>query len=249
MRLLLVNANTSQLVTDKVVAQARASAGPGTEIVAVTGNFGARIIGSRTENAIGAHATLALAAQHAGNCDAVVIAVSYDTGLLAARELLPLPVVGMTEAALLTACMLGGRIGVITFGRRVRPLYEELVAGYGLASRIAGWRTLESDAAYAAGAHDELDRLIVASALDLVEHDLAETVVLTGAVMAGVPVRLQPEVPVPLLDCVACGVQQAQLLVRLGQPKPRSGSYAPPGARELVGVDAAIAALFTAAAP
>ena len=247
MRILIVNANTSQVVTDKVAAQARASASPGTEIVAVTGTFGGRVIGTRAEHAIGEHSTIALVSQHAPGCDAVVIGVSYDTGLRGARELLPVPVVGMTEAGLLTACMLGGRIGVISFGRRVLPLYHELVAAYGLTARIAGWRVLESTAAYQRGAHDELDRELIAAANDLVERDGAETVVLTGAVMAGVPARLQGEVPVPLIDCMACAVRQAELLVHLGHPKPRAGSYAAPAGRELVNVDAATAARFAAA--
>lgn len=241
MRLLVVNANTSDIVTEKVAAQARASASPGTEVVAVTGRFGARVIGTRTEQAIGEHSTVALVAEHAVGCDAVVIAVSYDTGLRAARELLAVPVVGMTEAGLLTACMLGGRIGVATFGRRVRPLYEELIAGYGLASRVAGWRTLESTAAYQRGAHDALDDELVRTANDLVERDGAETVLLTGAVMAGVPIRLQARVPVPLIDGIDCAVRQAELLARLNKPKPGVGSYAPPAPREVVSVDAAIA--------
>ncbi len=244
MRILVVNANTSDVVTEKVAAQARASASPGVEITAVTGTFGARVIGSRAEHAIGEHSTLALVAKHASGCDAVVIAVSYDTGLRAARELLPVPVVGMTEAGLLTACMLGGRIGIITFGRRVRPLYHELVTSYGLDARIAGWRTLESTAAYQRGTHDALDRELVDAAKGLVERDGAETVVLTGAVMAGVPARLQAQVPVPLIDCIACAVAQAELLHRLGCPKPAVGSYAPPAGRELIAVDAGIAAAF-----
>src|SRR5512137_1045322 len=98
MRILVVNANTSAIVTEKVAVEARASASPGTEIVAVTGTFGARVIGSRSEHAIGEHSTIALVACHGADCDAVVIAVSYDTGLRGARELLPIPVVGMTEA-------------------------------------------------------------------------------------------------------------------------------------------------------
>jgi len=247
MRLLVVNSNTSAIVTEKVTAEARAAAAPGTEIVAASGTFGARVIGTRAEHCIGEHSTIALVSRHAADCDAVVIAVSYDTGLRGARELLPVPVVGMTEAGLLTACMLGGRIGVITFGRRVLPLYHELVTSYGIAARIAGWRVLESTAAYARGAHEELDREIVATAHDLIERDLAETIVLTGAVMAGVPRRLQKDVPVPLVDCIACAVRQAELLVGLGLPKPRIGSYAPPAGRELVDVELAIAHCFAAA--
>jgi len=244
MRILVVNSNTSTIVTEKVAVEARASASPSTEIVAVTGTFGARVIGTRSEHAIAEHSTIALMARHSKGCDAAVIAVSYDTGLRGARELLSIPVVGMTEAGLLTACMLGGRIGVVAFGRRVLPLYQELVAGYGLTARIAGWRALESTAAYARGAHPDLDREIVAAASNLVERDLAEIIVLTGAVMAGVPRRLQQDIPVPVVDCIACGVRQAELLAGLGLPKPRAGSYAPPTGRELVDVDAAIAEAF-----
>lgn len=244
MRILLVNSNTSDVVTGKVAAAARAAASPATEIVAVTGTFGARVIGTRSEHAIAEHSTIALVAKHAPGCDAVVIAVSYDTGLRGARELLPIPVVGMTEAGLLTACMLGGRIGLVTFGRRVLPLYRELVASYGLADRVAGWRTLESTAAYGPGGHPELDGEIVAAASDLVERDHAEVVILTGAVTAGVPARLQPDVPVPLVDCIVAGVGQAELLVRFALPKPRAGSYAAPAGRELVAVDPAIGRAF-----
>jgi allantoin racemase len=247
MRILLVNANTSDIVTQKVAARARASAAQGTEISAVTGHFGGRVIGTRAENAIGEHSALSLVAENAPGCDAVVIAVSYDTGLRAARELLNKPVVGMTEAGLLTACMLGGRIGIITFGARVRPMYEELVASYGLSSRVAGWHTLESTAAYQAGAHDALDRELVAAANGLVQQHFAETVLFTGAVMAGVPARLQCEVPVPLIDGIDCAVRQAELLHRLGAPKPRAGSYAPPTGRELEGVEPSLAAAFAAA--
>ena len=244
MRILVVNANTSAIVTEKVLAQAQRSVSPGTEVVAVTGTFGARVIGTRAEHAIGEHSSVALVSQHAAGFDAVVIAVSYDTGLRAARELLPMPVVGMTEAGLLTACMLGGRIGMINFGRRVLPLYRELVAGYGLSERIAGWRTLESTAAYQRGAHDALDAELVAAAHGLIERDGAETVLLTGAVMAGVPARLQKDIPVPLIDGLACAVRQAELLHHLGYPKPSVGSYAPPAGRELIGVDAALEAAF-----
>jgi allantoin racemase len=135
----------------------------------------------------------------------------------------------------------------VTFGSRVLPLYRELAAAYGLADRIAGWCTLESTAAYQQGAHDALDSEIVVAARDLVDRAGAETVVLTGAVMAGVPARLQPQVPVPLIDCIACAMRQAELLVHLGYPKPTVGSYAPPADRELVAVSPAIARAFAAA--
>ncbi len=151
MRILVLNANTTAFVTETAAAEGRRVASPGTEIVPVTADFGAAIVATRTEHAIAEHAAVELAARHAAGCDAVVIAVSYDTGLKALREMLSIPVVGMTEAALLTACMLGGPIGLISFGARVAPIYRELIESYGLAGRIAGSRVLENTSAYKPG--------------------------------------------------------------------------------------------------
>lgn len=243
MKILVVNANTSTFVTERVAAEARRCASQGTEIQAITGEFGARIIATRAENAIAAHAMVDLLAAHAGGCDAVLIAVSFDTALHAAREMLPIPVVGMTEAALLTACMLGGRIGLVTFGRRNLPMYQEVVAQYGLASRVAAWRVIESQAAYKPGDTAALEDEIVSAANSLVD-DGAEVVMLLGAVMAGFPGRVQARIPVPVLDGISCGIRQAELLVRLAAPKPTTGSFAPPGARELVNVSDALKRQF-----
>ncbi len=244
MRLLLLNANTSEFVTTRVATHARLAARAGTEIVPLTSGFGARVITTRTELAIAEHAVLDALAHHADGCDAVVLAVSYDTALRAAREMLAIPVVGITEAALLTACMLGNRTGVVVFGRRVLPLYQELATLYGLGARIAGWRAIESDAPYGDGDQGAVDQLVVDAALDLVTRDACEVVVLAGAVMAGVPPRLQARIPVPLLEGLSCAVAQAEMLVRLGCPKPTTGSFAALPARDLVGISAALRARF-----
>ena len=84
------------------------------------------------------------------------------------------------------------------------------------------------------------EAMLVREANDLVERDFADTVILTGAVMAGVAARIQSRVPVPVLDGIAAGVPQAELLARARYPKPTRGSYALPGKRELVNVDAAV---------
>jgi allantoin racemase len=62
--------------------------------------------------------------------------------------------------------------------------------------------------------------------------------------MAGVPRKIQASVPVPLLDGIGCGVRQAEVLARLGVPKPTVGSYALPPQREMVAVSPAIERMF-----
>jgi len=246
MQILVVNANTSPSVTDIVAAEARRAAAADTEIRAVTGTFGARVITTRTENAIAQHAMVDLMARHHAGCDAAVIAVSFDTGLGAAREMLPVPVVGMTEAALLTACLVGGRFGLVTFGRGSVPLYREVVEGHGLAGRLAAIEPIEAAALDAYGDPEGVQAALGAAALRLVDGHGAEAVILAGAAMAGMARHVQPDVPVPVLDGVDCAVRLAELLARLGLPKPRTGSFAAPPAKELVGVDPAIGALFGA---
>src|SRR5258708_34302624 len=113
MRILVLNANTTDFVTETAAAEARRVAAPSTEIIAVTADFGAAIGATRAEHAVAEHAAVVLAARHAPGCDAGGIAGSYDTGLKALREVLPIPVVGMTEAPLPTASMLGGAVGVV----------------------------------------------------------------------------------------------------------------------------------------
>ena len=143
MKILLLNPNRTQAVTDVVLAAGRAAASPGTELVAVTGRRGPAVIGSRSENAIAQAEVMALAAEHADAVDAIVLAVSLDTALFACREMLGAkPVIGMTEAGLLMAATLATRIGVLTYGPRMGPIYRELVEAHGLAARLAGIEAL-----------------------------------------------------------------------------------------------------------
>lgn len=243
MKLLLINGNTTESITAKMADAAKRAAGPDTTIVPVTATFGARIISSRSENAIAAHATIEAAAKHHAGCDAILIGVSLDTALGALREIMPIPVIGMTEAAALVACTLGGRFGVISLGKRTLPMYEELLVSYGLERRIAGVDGVDVETRDY-GDSNRIGDGVVELAEKLVRERGAEVIVLAGAAMAGQHRDLQARVSVPLLDGITCGVQLAELLVRLGLKKPAMGSYSHPGAKELVAVDAAVAGLY-----
>jgi allantoin racemase len=242
LRLLVANPNTTPEVTELCARAARAVASPGTEIVPLTGRFGARIINSRTENAIAQHAMMEMLAEHAASVDAVLLAVSYDTALLAARELLSVPVVGMTEASLHAACLLGTRFGLVTFGTPY--IYHELVAQNGLSGRLAAIGAISASAKDAYSDPASVDALVAAEATKLAEEKGAEVVVLCGAAMAGMPARIAGKVPVPVLDGIAAGVGMCEMLVKLGAAKARLGSLAHPGARPTIGLSGPLATLL-----
>ncbi|WP_017760869.1 aspartate/glutamate racemase family protein, partial [Pseudacidovorax intermedius] len=209
MKLLLINPNRTQAVTDAVLAAARSAARPGTELLAVTGRQGPAIIASRAENALAQQEVLELAAQHATEVDAIVLGVSLDSALWACRELFDVPVVGMTEAGLLMGATLAGRIGVLTYGARMAPLYRELVEQHGLAARLAGIETLEVTPQQTFETPLRVQEAVLGGIERLVQRDGAEAVLLAGAAMASMAPVLQPRASVPLLDGVACAVALA----------------------------------------
>ncbi len=244
MRILLINPNTSAFVTEACADVARRHVAPGTDIVAVTASRGVPIIGCRTENAIGAAMTVELAAEHAEGCDAVVLAVSFDSGLAAVRELLAIPVVGMSEAAMLTACLLGGRFAYLTFGSRAVPLYEELIQSYGLGRRSAGVIALPMLSPAELRDPARVAPPLLQAVGRAVEERGAESVVLGGAVFAGLADRLKPQSPVPLIDGIAAAVRMAAMLAATGFAKPRAGSYRHPTKKPIAGMADGIARLY-----
>jgi len=239
----LINGNTTQAITERCAAAARAAAAPGTEIVAVTAAHGPKVIGTRAENALAAASVIELLAEHADQVDAALIAISFDTALDGAREAAPFPVIGMTEAALHVAALLGGPIGFVGPVPRVLNIYRDVVERTGLGGRIAGYRPLDmrpQDFADPANMIEPTAKL----ANELVEQHHAESIVVAGAALAGLIDKVQTLVPVPLVDGIAAGVALAEALVRLKRPKARAGSHATLPSREVSGVSEAVRKLF-----
>lgn len=248
MRLLLINGNTTAAMTERCRATAAAVARPDTEIVAVTAAAGARVIATRTENTLAAAAMLELFAEYGEGCDAVLVAVSFDTALDALREAAACPVVGMTEAAVHAAALLGGRFGFLGPGERAFGIYRDVLERTGLISKLAGQRTIDMPAE----AYLEPERVVdavVEIGLDLVRRDGAESLVLAGAAFAGVAAAIQARLPVPVVDGIAAGVVLAQALVDLRPIRASVGSHALPPARDLVGLPPALGRLFGRARP
>jgi allantoin racemase len=230
MRVLLINPNTTEAVTQRMADAARGAAAPDTEIVPVTARFGAAVIGSRVEAAFSAAAVIERLPRCAEGCDAAIIGASLDPGLAAVREMLDIPVVAITEAALHTACLLGGRFGAITMGANNGTFLRELAVAYGLSTRLGAVHTLATTPLDFLADLAKGTDAIRAAAEAMTTDDAVDTIVLIGAVMAGVPALLQPALRVPVLEGVSAAVVLTEALVRLRIPPARGGSYAAPQA-------------------
>jgi Asp/Glu/hydantoin racemase len=244
MRLLLINPNISDSVSDLIAAEARRSAAPDTEIEVLTAPFGVAYIETRFEALIGAYATAQLAAEHHARFDAVIVAAFGDPGLAGLREALPCPVTGLTEAALASACLMGNRFSIVAISQRIRPWYRETVEQCGLIGRLASIRGLDESLADIGSVQGDQGERLVGLAERCVDEDGADVIVLAGAPLAGLARSLQGRLPVPSVDGVSSAVCHAQSLVRLGTAKSRRGSFARPPVKPNRGLSPAVARLL-----
>ena len=234
-RILIVNPNTTASMTATIEAAARTVAAPGTEIIAVTSSMGPASIEGFYDEAFAVPGLIhAIAIASAPGADAGIIACFDDTGLDAARSVARFPVVGICEAALVTAGQIAKRIAVVTtLPRSIVPL-EELVRRYGYAERA---RVTACDVAVldlerpGSGAAEKLGAEI-ARALD----QGAEAIVLGCAGMADLAASLSRQFGVPVVDGVAAAVKQAEALAGLKLTTSRRGAYATPIAKHYAGL-------------
>lgn len=236
MRLLLINPNITEAVTETMLAEARRSAAPTTEIVPATARFGTRYVENRIEACVAAHAVLEVLADRAPGCDAVIIAAFGDPGVFAAKEMLDVPVVGISEAAFLTAYTLGKRYSIVCLTRRLRTWYMECAVEHGLHGRMASARALDVAPTDITRAKEEMRELLVAQCLRAVDEDDAEVIILGGGPIAGLAREVADRIPVPIIDGVSCAVRLAEALVGLAPHAPRRGSFARPAHKPAQGL-------------
>ena len=242
MRILVLNPNTSAAITDRLMAAARTAAAPGTLVEALTAPRGFPYIATRAEAQIGGAIALEMLAEHHQRFDAAIIAAFGDPGLFGARELFDLPVVGLAEASMLTACMLGRRFAIVTFAHALGPWYQECVDSHVLGGRLAGIRMLDQPFASIGDVQDEKEDLLVALANRAVAEDQADVVILAGAPLAGLAAKVRDRIPVPVVDQMAAAVKQAETLATLDVRKAYAGTFRRPAAKPAIGLPAALAA-------
>lgn len=244
MKLLLINPNISDSVSELIRAEAQRSASPGTEIEVLTAPFGVAYIETRFEALIGAYAAAQLAAEHHARCDAIVVAAFGDPGLGGLREAMGVPVTGLTEAALASAHLLGHRISIIAISQRIQAWYREVVDSYGFGGRLASIRALDRPLSGIGAVQDEHAQALKALAERAVEEDGADVIVLAGAPLAGLARSLRGQLPVPVVDGVSSAVRHAETLVALRPGQAQRGSFAPPPMKPNRGLPPAIASLL-----
>lgn len=236
MKILLINPNTTQAMTDAIAQAARAVAAPGTEIVAVQPSFGPVSIECHYDEAFAAAGVaeqMRLAA--AWRPDAVVVACFGDPGLEAAREATDAPVLGIAEAAFHAAGMLATGFSVVTTMTRTCIMAERLLQRYGAHQHCRGVHGTDIPVLDLECCGEATLQQIEAAAREALVRDRSGAIVLGCAGMAPLCATLSERLGVPVIDGVAVAVKFAEALVCLGLRTSKHGDYASPLPKPYVG--------------
>lgn len=223
-RILVLNANTTASVTDLVVRHVRDVLGTDVELIPATARLGARYISTETSYAIAGHAALDCLALHCAETpngfDSVLLACFGDPGLFALREVSPVPVVGLAEAAMQQAAQ-SGRYSIVTGGVLWKPMLSRLAHALGLSASIASIRPITLTGDQIAAGPEGAMKFLAAEAQAAADQDGAQAVILGGAALAGLAARIAPMVSVPVIDSVHAGARAAvKLATQAHKPWP-----------------------------
>lgn len=229
MKILLVNPNATESMTEKIAASARRIAGPGVEIIARTGRGTPASIEGHYDEAMSVPSLL----QHVREGEAagvagVVVACFDDPGIGACRELASGPVLGIAEAAMKAATMLATSFSVVTTLPRAIPVIEELARRYGVDHQC---RKVRSACIPVLALEDEgsnARELVRDQILKAIAEDNCEAVVLGCAGMADLTGWLTKETGIPVIDGVSVAVKFVEALATAGLGTSKICAYAQP---------------------
>jgi allantoin racemase len=211
---------------------------PDTRVTVLSLDWGTASIESQRDEVLITPGVLgrAVEAEQAG-ADAVIVDCMADPGLYAARELLDIPFIGPAQASMHLAAVLGHRFSFLTVFDQDVPAFEEMVARYGLSTKLASVRAFNIPVLSLEEDVDETVRVLVEIAEKAVKEDEAHILIPGCTGLAGLAPRIQAGLrergcEVPVLDPPSVAVKLAESLVDLGQSHSKR-TYAPPPGKEL----------------
>lgn len=229
MKIKVINPNTSLEMTESIFKAARDCARSDTEIVAVSPERGPISI-ENFHDQLWAIPGL-LEEIHKGikeNYDAFIIAAACDPGINPAREISPVPVVGIGEASLYLAALVAAKFSIVTVMKRIVPLIEEVPKRSGFTERCASIRS--TNLTVLDTEHDPgrvIEELTNESKKAILE-DGAEAICLGCSGMVKYVDELERELGVPVFDGVVSAVKLAEALGDLKKKTSKVLTYQTP---------------------
>lgn len=152
--------------------------------------------------------------------DAFIVACHCDPNLNVLKEITIKPVIGIGEASMKIASMLGHKYSIVSATNHCIPMKEELVRAYCQEGNCASVRGPEN---YNSKCSEEEKYYSVAR--KAIEEDMAEVIILGCAGIGELDKKLESTLRVPVLDPVVCALIIAEGLVRYNVSTSKQRRY------------------------
>lgn len=230
-KILLINPNGTKSMTEGCLRSLQDTLPPNVTVSGLTSPHpGPSAIEGHLDGVLSAVAAIRAVVPMAQDFDAFLVACFSAHPLInALREELDGPVIGIMEASLYAARMLGGRLGVVATGARSKIMHEDAIRyygfdGYSVGCETTGLGVLELERL----PRDEVLGLVGDAARRLVQEKGADCIALGCAGMTEMKIRCEEEVGgngAMVIDGVTIGVQFLISLVRDGYRTAKGGVF------------------------
>jgi len=234
MRIFVINPNTSVSVTEHIRRELERIKHPDTELTVVNPEHGPISIESVYDEALATPPTLELVRRaNEEDYDAVVLACFSDPGLDAAKEISNIPVVGIEEATLHVAAMLGHKFSITTTFCNRAPIRELHVRQHGLENAYASTLVMNMAVLEMDANPEEAKTRILELARRAVEEQGAEVIILGCAGLTGYAEDIGRELGVVVLDPTSVAFKMAEMIADLGLQHSKIARFAKPPVKDI----------------
>jgi len=222
MKILIVNPNSDQEMTDLIQKSAKAFAKDEYDVTCFPTPGAPKFIETYEDQVNAASGMIQIIKENEAAYDAFIVACHCDPNLDVIKEISNKPVVGIGEASMKIASMLGHKFSVITTSPHSIPMKEAQIRKYHLEDYLASVRAPSDQLADA----DE-DTKYLETARTAIKEDMAEVIVLGCAGLSGMDKHIQKALNVPVLDGVICALIFAAGFVRYEISTSKACRYNP----------------------
>jgi len=222
MKILIINPNSSKEMTHAIQKAAEDFVGGEYEVACKDNPAAPAFIETYEDQVKTAPGMIKLVREQKSKFDAFIVACHCDPNLDVLKEITNKPVVGIGEASMKIASMLGHRFSVVSATAHSIPNKEALIRKYHLQDILA---SVKAPPEKLKGAQNE-ENITQAARAEIYE-DGAEVIVLGCAGMSGLDKRMQAQLGVPVLDGVVCALIIASGLVKYGVSTSKARRYNP----------------------
>lgn len=236
-KLLIVNPNTSQLMTQAIKETAQKVVNSETQVDVIMALRGPEALESFYDYSLATYGVITTLKQlNINDYDGLLLACFGDPGLYALKEILSIPVVGIAEASMAFSLLLGSSFAIIAASEKAVPMMKDMVRQYGVSDRCSGVfplglpvLDLEKDEEHTTDILIEVGKKAV--------NNGADVLLLGCAGLTGFSDKIEDALGVTVIDPITAGIKALEAIVNAGMKISRCGLYAAPAPKKIIGME------------